>query len=157
MFYYCNEWSLQQTTVLEPERPWSQQVSSAAWGQASLPSPLVWDGANLDPCSPFSLNLFFLPTLGLHSLLHGHCAWIWPLRAEQSLCSPGAESLRLEKTSKITKSNHQPIPMCLLTTSLRATLTLFWNTPRDGDSPTYLGSLCHCLTTLRRKFSCYPA
>jgi len=45
------------------------------------------------------------------------------------------ESLRLEKTSKITNFNPSPIPPCPLTTSLSATSPQFWNTPRDGDSP----------------------
>ena len=47
-----------------------------------------------------------------------------------------SESLRLEKTSKITKSNHQPIP----TTSLGATSPRSFNTSVDGDSTTSLGS-----------------
>jgi len=30
--------------------------------------------------------------------------------------------------------------------ALSATSTRLWNTSRDGDSTTSLGSLCHCLT-----------
>jgi len=35
--------------------------------------------------------------------------------------------------------------------SLSATSTWSWNTSRDGESTTSLGSLCHCLTTLYEK------
>ena len=56
------------------------------------------------------------------------------------------ESLRLERSTKIPKPN-PPLP-CPLTTSLCATSAPFWNTCRDGDSPT---SLCQCLTTLSDK------
>jgi len=41
-------------------------------------------------------------------------------------------SLRLEKVSKIIKSN--PSPLCPLTTSLSATSPRSLNTSRDGDS-----------------------
>jgi len=35
--------------------------------------------------------------------------------------------------------------------SLRATSTWLWNTSRDGDSTTSLGSLFQCITTLLEK------
>lgn len=56
------------------------------------------------------------------------------------------ELLSLEKTSKITKTNHQSIttmPMFLIATS-----TCFSNIYRDGDSTTSLGSLLHHLIIL---------
>ena len=58
-------------------------------------------------------------------------------------------SLRLEKTSKITKSMPNPFPPCPLPTSLSATSPQFWNTSRDGDSTT---SLFQCLITLSEIF-----
>ena len=62
--------------------------------------------------------------------------------------------IRLKKTTKITKSNHQLITPCPLTTSLSATSPRFLNTSRDSDSITSLGRLCHCSTTLSEK-SCF--
>lgn len=59
------------------------------------------------------------------------------------------ESFRLENTSKIPKCN--PNPPCLLTVPPGATSLRSWNTPRDGESPTSLGSLCHCVTALWEK------
>ena len=44
------------------------------------------------------------------------------------------ESLRLEKTSQITKPN--PTPPCPLPTSLSATSPRLWDTSRDGDPTT---------------------
>ena len=59
-----------------------------------------------------------------------------------------------EKASKITQSNQQPITPCPLPMALSATSTRLWNTSKDGDSTTSLGSLCHCLTALaEKKFS----
>jgi len=59
-----------------------------------------------------------------------------------------------EKASKITQSNQQPITLCPLPMALSATSTRLWNTSKDGDSTTSLGSLCHCLTALaEKKFS----
>jgi len=46
------------------------------------------------------------------------------------------ESLRLEKTSRITKSNSRPSSPCPLPTSLNATTPWFLNTSRDSDSTT---------------------
>ena len=67
------------------------------------------------------------------------------------------ESLRLEKTSKTIYSNRQLITPCPLPTSLSATSTWLLNTSRDGDSTTFMGSLCHCLTALsEKKFSLIP-
>ena len=63
------------------------------------------------------------------------------------------ESLRLEKISKITKSNHQPTPTMPTDHVLSATSTRLWNTSRDGDCTTSLGSLCHCSTALSEKKS----
>ena len=62
------------------------------------------------------------------------------------------ESLRLEKTSKITKSNPNPPPPCPPTTSLSAISLWFLKTYRDGDSTTSLGSLCYCTTALEKFF-----
>jgi len=45
------------------------------------------------------------------------------------------ESFRLEKTSKVPRSNLIPPPACPLTTSLSATSLWFWNTSRVGDFP----------------------
>ena len=45
------------------------------------------------------------------------------------------ESLRSKKTSEITRPS-----LCPLTTSVSATSPQFWNTPRDGDPTTSLGS-----------------
>jgi len=63
------------------------------------------------------------------------------------------ESLRLEKTSKIIKSNHppnntmptkpRPKPPCHI--------YMFFERLQDGDSTTSLGSLFQCLTTLSVK------
>jgi len=50
------------------------------------------------------------------------------------------ESLRLEKTSKLSKSNPKPPPLCPLITSLSTTSPWLWNTSRDGDSTTCLSS-----------------
>ena len=60
------------------------------------------------------------------------------------------ESLRLEKTSKVTWPNRQPIPTMPTDHILSATSTRLWNTSRDGDCTTSLGSLCHCSTTPSR-------
>ena len=40
---------------------------------------------------------------------------------------------------------------CPLPTSLSATSPRFWNTSRDGDSPTPPEQLCHCITALSEK------
>ena len=71
-------------------------------------------------------------------------------------CYRTTESFRLEKTSKITRYNHQPIPtiaidhvpQCHISTDLEHP------PPRDSDSTTFLGSLCQCFTTLseRKRF-----
>jgi len=50
----------------------------------------------------------------------------------------------LEKTLKIVKSNHQPI-------TTMPCLHIFFNTSRDGESITSLGSLFQCFTTLSVK------
>ena len=49
------------------------------------------------------------------------------------------ESLRIEKNQSIRRSSvqPQPVPLCLLTTSLSATSPLFWSTSRDPTT-----SLC---------------
>ena len=60
-------------------------------------------------------------------------------------------SVRLERTTRITKSNHSPCTPCPLTTSVSATPIHVLNTSRDGDSTTSLCSLCHCLTALSEK------
>lgn len=57
--------------------------------------------------------------------------------------------LRLEKTTKVTTSNHQP--PCPMATSLSATSPLLLNTSRDANITTSLGSLCQCTTTLSEK------
>ena len=54
------------------------------------------------------------------------------------------ESLRLEKTSH-PQVQPQPTPPCPLTTALSATSPWLYNTSRDGDSTTSLGS---CATAL---------
>lgn len=59
------------------------------------------------------------------------------------------ESLRLEKASKITKSNCHPTPTVPLPMSLSTTQLL--NTSRDSDSTTSLGSLLQYLITLSEK------
>ena len=57
------------------------------------------------------------------------------------------ESLKVERASKIIRSNcHPNTPM-----SPNATSTRVLNPSRDGDSTTALGSLCQCLTTLSVK------
>lgn len=61
------------------------------------------------------------------------------------------ESLMLEKSSKI-KSGSSPSPLCALTTSLNATSPRFWNTSRDSDSPTSLGSLSLTLILTHHSF-----
>jgi len=61
------------------------------------------------------------------------------------------ESLKLEKTAKIPKFNPSPSSLCPLTTSLSATSPCYWNTSRDSDTTTSLGSLCHCSTTPSKK------
>jgi len=62
------------------------------------------------------------------------------------------ESLRLEKTSKIIKSNCHPItPMPAKPRPKVPHLHVFLNPSRDGDSTTALGSLVQCLTTLAVK------
>jgi len=59
------------------------------------------------------------------------------------------ESLRLEKTSKISKPNHHPnTTMTTEPCSKVPRLHVFLNTSSDGDSTTSLGSLFQCLTTL---------
>ena len=57
------------------------------------------------------------------------------------------ESQQLEKNSMIIKSNPNPSPPCLLTTSLSTTSPCFLNTPSDSDSITSMGSLCQCIST----------
>ena len=62
------------------------------------------------------------------------------------------ESLRLEKTSKITKSNRQPNTTTSAKPCPEVPLsTRFLNTSRDSDSTTALGSLGQHLTTLSAK------
>ena len=64
------------------------------------------------------------------------------------------ESLRVEKTSKIPKSNPSPPSPCPLTMSLSTPSALYLNICRDGDTTTSLGNLYHCITTLlEKKFS----
>lgn len=61
------------------------------------------------------------------------------------------EPLRLEKSSKITWSNHQPIPTMPTDHVLSATSTQLWNTSSDGDDgdpSTSLSSLFQCSATL---------
>ena len=60
-------------------------------------------------------------------------------------------SLRLEKTSKIMKSNQQPSPPCPLTMSLSAISLCFLKTFGVGDCSTSLGSLCQWLTAPSEK------
>ena len=51
------------------------------------------------------------------------------------------QSFRLEKTSKIPQAQPQPTtPPCPLPMSLSATSPQLWNTSRDGDPTTFLGS-----------------
>ena len=62
------------------------------------------------------------------------------------------ESLRLEKTSKIIKSNHQPnTTMPTKPCPEVPYLNVFFNTSRDGDATTSLGSLFQCFTSLSVK------
>ena len=56
--------------------------------------------------------------------------------------------IKVGKTSQIIKSKPNPPPPCPLAMSLSATSTLFFNTSRDSDSPTSLGSLSQCLKHL---------
>jgi len=59
---------------------------------------------------------------------------------------------RLEKTSKIIKSNYPPTNTMPAKPYPEAPhLHVFLNTSRDGDSTTSLGSLFQCLTTLSVK------
>ena len=58
--------------------------------------------------------------------------------------SRAIEPQRLKKISKIIESNPSPPPPCPVTTCLSATSSRFWNSPRDSDSSTSLGSLCQC-------------
>jgi len=67
--------------------------------------------------------------------------------SQSTLGSRIIESLRLEKTSKIIKSNCQPIT----TVSRSVMSTCFLNTSRDSDSTTSLGSLFQCFTSLSVK------
>ena len=67
----------------------------------------------------------------LHLLSPSCFVWVW-IQNDRII-----ESWRLEKTSKIIKSNHQPIT----TMSWSAISTRFLNTSRNGDSTTFLGSL----------------
>ena len=55
------------------------------------------------------------------------------------------QSLRLEKTSEIPKSNHSRPSPCPLAVSLSATSPCSLNPSRDGESPTSLSSPCQCL------------
>jgi len=62
------------------------------------------------------------------------------------------ESLRLEETSKIMKSNHQPnTTMTTKPCPKVPRLHVFLKTSGDGDFTTSLGSLFQCLTTLSVK------
>ena len=72
----------------------------------------------------------------------------WSIACSQITCV--TESLRLEKTSKITQSNPSPPPTCPLTTSLSATSPHFLSTSRDGDPTASLDSLHQCITTHHR-------
>ena len=56
------------------------------------------------------------------------------------------ESLRLGKTTKIIRSNHQPIPPYPLTTSLSATSPWFLEHLQGWWPRHPLYSLCHCIT-----------
>ena len=62
------------------------------------------------------------------------------------------ESLRLEKSSKIIKFKRQPSTTMSAKPYPRVPyLHFFFNTSRDGDSTTSLGSLFQCFTTLSVK------
>ena len=65
------------------------------------------------------------------------------------------ESRRLEKTTKIIKSNCEPITPCPLTMSLSATSTRFSNTFRDGDSTTSLADCSNVWLLFLRILSKY--
>ena len=65
------------------------------------------------------------------------------VRPDHTPCHRTIESLRLEKNTKITKSNHHPTPTMPTNQSLSATLPNFSNTS--------LGSLFQCITTLSEK------
>ena len=80
-----------------------------------------------------------------HGKLHQH-SWV------RSVDRRIIESLRLEKASKIMKSNHQPnTTMPTKPCPKVSRLTWFSNTSRDGDSTPALSSLFQCLTTLSVK------
>ena len=68
------------------------------------------------------------------------------------LTSNFIESLRLEKTTRIIKSNHQPITTIPSTVSLSATSTHFLNTSWDGDSTTSLSNPLQYITTPEKKW-----
>lgn len=58
--------------------------------------------------------------------------------------------IKAGKTSRITKSNCRQHPPTM-PVSLSAASLHFFNTPRNGDFPPSLGSLCQCLTALLEK------
>lgn len=64
---------------------------------------------------------------------------------------PERESQNHRKNTKITKSNHQPMPVIALDMSLSTTSTLFLNTSRDNESITSLCSLFQYLVLLLRR------
>jgi len=124
---------------------WRTQEPAVLWGWVpdqlcGGTSPSAPSSARPGVSPPFSL----LDGGGEEAALYGHTNMplAWHSLAERILLDGSkrpwnhriAESLRLEKTSKITKSNPSPLPPCPLT--LSATSPWFWNVPRASDPTT---------------------
>ena len=75
-----------------------------------------------------------------HERWHTEVFWAKPLPGWQEIWAI-MESLKLEKTTRITKPTHNASPLCSLTGSLGATSPQFLDTSRDSDPTTSLGSL----------------
>ena len=123
-------------------------TSDAAVGLnlCSLPKAAIL-GGQLCSVQHFSLTSMVIGLLLIQKLKQEGVNQRNCLNVIRHLTVMPSESLRMEKTPKIPKSNPSPPPPYPLPTSLSATSPWFWNTPW-GWRPLHLpGQLCHCITT----------
>ena len=75
--------------------------------------------------------------------LNGHCDPFQPRPFYDSMKTEGyTQNHKVRKALSNHKVQPQPTPTCPLPMSLSVTSLWFWNTSRDGDSPTSPCSLC---------------
>lgn len=119
---------------------WSLQVNEKLYQEALCPS---W----FQHCPQLGIFRPLLPLLTLSMRSSSLGLYFGPLKWQEVCWAHRLfKSFRLEQTSKIIRSDHQPMPTMPLILSLSATPPQLWNTSRDGDFPTSLGSLGQCIT-----------